>query len=172
MAEPITYLFVPELSRIAIHATSSVHPIDGEAAGVTGRVDVVVENGRPDLDSPVHASIELAVADLRSGNVAYDVELRRRVEVRRYPTITGELTAVAPTETDGRYVLTGELGFHGAVRTVSAEADVVLDGPDRLTATWEQTIDIRDFNLKPPRVLMLRVHPEVRIEVELVGERA
>jgi hypothetical protein len=33
------------------------------------------------------------------------------------------------------------------------------------------TFDIRDFGMDPPRILMLRVHPEVAVRVEIVAER-
>ena len=35
----------------------------------------------------------------------------------------------------------------------------------------ESTFDIRDFGMEPPRILMLRVEPEVDVRVEIVAER-
>jgi hypothetical protein len=32
------------------------------------------------------------------------------------------------------------------------------------------TFDIRDFGMEPPRILMLRVHPEVTVRIDLVAE--
>jgi hypothetical protein len=36
----------------------------------------------------------------------------------------------------------------------------------------EQVFDIRDFGIDPPRLLMLKADPEVRVRVRLVARRA
>ena len=33
------------------------------------------------------------------------------------------------------------------------------------------TFDIRDFGMEPPRILMLKVHPEVTVRVAIVATR-
>jgi hypothetical protein len=33
------------------------------------------------------------------------------------------------------------------------------------------TFDIRDFGMDPPRILMLKVQPEVSVRVEIVAEK-
>ena len=37
--------------------------------------------------------------------------------------------------------------------------------------TGQATFDVRDFGMEPPRILMLRVYPEVEVSVEIVAER-
>jgi hypothetical protein len=37
-------------------------------------------------------------------------------------------------------------------------------------ATGHSTFDVRDFGLEPPRILMFRVEPEVRVRVEIIAE--
>jgi polyisoprenoid-binding protein YceI len=172
VAGTVTFRLVPEESRVRIHANSNVHPIDGEATGIEGQVEVAVDgSGEVDLASPVKATVQLAVASLQSGNPAYDTEMRRRLEERRYPTISGQLTTAARADGDDTYRVSGNLTFHGATRTVTTPMTVSI-ADDQLVARWEQTIDIRDFNLKAPRILMFKVDPEVRVEVELIGRRA
>ena len=168
----VHYRLVPELSTVRVHATSNVHPIDGEASGLAGNVTFTLVGGEPDLAQPVAAEVTLAVHDLRSGNPAYDAEMRRRLQARRHPLITGRLTAAERLDADGRFRVTGDLSFHGATRQVTADIALDLAGTGRLVASWEQTIDIRDFDLKPPRILLFRVDPEVRVEVDLVADLA
>ena len=33
------------------------------------------------------------------------------------------------------------------------------------------TFDIRDFGMDPPKVLMLKVHPEVTVAIDVVAEK-
>jgi hypothetical protein len=35
----------------------------------------------------------------------------------------------------------------------------------------EQVFDVRAFNLEPPKILLLRVHPDVTVRVRVVAER-
>jgi hypothetical protein len=44
--------------------------------------------------------------------------------------------------------------------------------PDTIRLTGEETFDIRDFGMEPPRILLLRVEPEVRVRVDIIATRA
>ena len=35
----------------------------------------------------------------------------------------------------------------------------------------QSTFDIRDFGMEPPRILLLKVQPEVTVRVEIVAEK-
>jgi hypothetical protein len=51
---------------------------------------------------------------------------------------------------------------------MSGQATVSLnDG--RLRASGTLTIDVRDFGIKPPSLVLLRVHPEVEVTIDLVA---
>lgn len=164
MSQTVVFVVDPVASRMGFRATSSVHPIQGEARGIQGTIEVSLDDGRPDLSMPVVGSVVLEVADLVTGNIAYDTEIRRRIDWRAHPKIEGSVTSVE--HNDGRYTVTGELSFHGVKRQVTVDMDVnIRDG--LLVASWDQTVDIREFDLRPPRVLMLRVDPEIEVSVEI-----
>jgi hypothetical protein len=38
--------------------------------------------------------------------------------------------------------------------------------------TGEYVFDIRQFGMKPPSMLMIRVYPEIEVRVELYGTRS
>jgi polyisoprenoid-binding protein YceI len=109
---------------------------------------------------------------LRSGNPLQDRELLRRIDADRYRRITGDARKVQEADGDGRYLVSGDVSFHGATRTV--EGEVRVGAPDERTVVveGEQIFDIRDFNLKPPKVLMFRVEPEVKVRIQVTAERA
>ena len=166
------FRIIPERSRVFIEANSSVHPIHGEAAGLEGSIDVQFDGVGLDLSSPPEISVELPVERLKSGNRLEDGEMMRRIDARRFPRIRGVVRNMQPKGEDGQYVVTGDLTFHGVTHTLDGE--VTLSRPDDRTVVieGEREFDIRDFNVSPPKILMLKVHPEVRvrIRVEAVGE--
>ena len=67
--------------------------------------------------------------------------------------------------------MTGDLTFRGVTRI--CEDDVVITAVDDRTIglAGESTFDIRDFGMEPPRILMLRVHPDVKVRIELIAEQ-
>lgn len=155
-------------SCIWVDARSSLHPINTETRGVTGWFEASLKtDGSVDLDSPVAGTLTLAVEKLTSGNQLYDRELRRRIDARRYPSIEGTLTKVG-ADAPPQYVVTGDISFHGKTLTFEHAMDIELT-PDAVVLRGEDTFDIRNFGMKPPSMLMVRVYPEVHVKVELHG---
>lgn len=166
------FRIIPERSRVWLEASSSVHPIHGVASGLSGSIDVQFDGAGLDLSSSPEIKVELPVEQLKSGNRLEDAEMMRRIDARRYPTIRGVVKDMKSEGVDGRYAVTGDLSFHGVTQTVEGEVTVSRPDDGTLVIEGEQHFDIRDFNVSPPKILMLKVHPEVkvRIRVEAVDE--
>jgi polyisoprenoid-binding protein YceI len=166
------YTLDSDRSCIWVCGRSSLHPINTETRGITGWVEAAVRrDGSLDLDQAVRGKLELAVERLTSGNQLYDRELRRRIDARRYPTIEGRLTDIALAGAHPEYVVTGEVSFHGKTRTfIHGMRIEALD--DDLILTGEDVFDIREFGMKPPSMLMVRVYPEISVRVELHAVRS
>ncbi len=164
-----TFRIDPNRSRVWIEARSSMHPIQGEAEGLEGSIEAEVAEGRIDVTREPRIQIELPVEKLRSGKKLEDSEMLRRIDARRYPRITGETTELK--ENNGRYHIRGDLTFHGVTRQV--EGEVTISAPDErsLIIEGEQIFDIRDFGVEPPKILMFKVHPDVRVRVQVVARQ-
>lgn len=165
------YEVVPEGSRVWIEARSSLHPLSIEADGLQGWVELSFVDGVLDLSSPVDGRLRLDVDRLTSGRRVEDVELRRRLDARRHPTIEGVLAGIEPTETLHRYEVKGDLAFHGTTRSCMDEMwiEPVDEWLVRLDG-WAR-FDVRDFGIRPPRLLFVRFDPEVQVRVELLAHR-
>jgi polyisoprenoid-binding protein YceI len=162
------YRLLPERSRLAIEARSSVHPIRIETTGLEGYVEIALVDGRPDLATPPGGRVEIATERLRTGNVLYDGELARRLDPRRHPRVVGDVANVTVVGA-GAYHVRGTLALHGRTQVVEGEARVEKVGDDVIEIAGEMTIDMRDFGFDPPRLLMLRVHPEMRVRGRVVA---
>jgi polyisoprenoid-binding protein YceI len=162
----------PERSKLWIDATSSLHPIHTETDGLEGSFEAdLLDSGQLDPSSPPKADLQLAVRLLTSGNPFYDREIQRRTESRKFPTISGRLTSMQPTEEAGRYLVGGELTFRGTTRSVDGEMTLTAPDARSVQLDGQQTFDMRDFGMNPPRILTLRVHPEVTVRVAIVASR-
>ena len=161
---------VPQESRVWIHARSSLHPIDSESAGIEGHVDCeTLGGGRLNLNVRPTARIEMPLRALTSGNPLQDREMMRRIDARRYPAITGELTDMRSDDGDGVYAVTGDVTFHGVTRSCADQMKLSWASDEQLVLEGEHTFDIREFSLEPPKILMFRVHPDVTVRVRIVA---
>jgi polyisoprenoid-binding protein YceI len=163
-----TFRIDPGQSRVWIEARSSMHPIHGEASGLEGSIEASLADGLIDMAEGPKVQIQLPVTQLQSGRKLEDAEMMRRIDARRFPTIRGETTAFK--EDGGRYRVRGDLTFHGVTRQVEGEVTISADASS-LVIEGEQTFDIREFGVEPPKILMLRVHPDVRVRIKVVAEQ-
>jgi len=166
------YRILPDRSRVWIEARSNVHPIHSSTEGLEGYIDIDLDgDGRLAGDAKPEARLSLAVSRLQSGNRLEDRELQKRIDARRYPTIVGTLDQMVSSGIDGSYVVSGEITFRGVARP--HEDRMTLESLDegRIQLAGSSRFDIRDFGMEPPRVLMLRVEPEVDVRVEIVAEK-
>jgi hypothetical protein len=164
-----TYRIVPDRSAVSIAARSNVHPIHTQTTGLEG--ELRLELGGDGLNTTVDPSgwLELAVDLLRSGNLLQDRELKRRIDARRYPTIRGDIKGMAADGAPGRLIVTGDVTFRGVTKTHEGEVTMAADGRTvRFAGT--ATFDVRDFGMDPPKILMLRVEPEVEVSIDVLAE--
>ncbi len=161
---------VPDRSVALVEARSTVGPITFGVIGVTGSIEAETRGGIA-LDSPPSARLEIAVGDLRSGNSLYDAELLRRIDARRYPTVVLELSGCSRSGAPDRYRIDGTITFHGVSRPLQGTVVATLASSDRMVVSGEQVLDIRDFEIASPTVLMLRIYPDVRVQLQIEAER-
>jgi polyisoprenoid-binding protein YceI len=167
------YIFEAQRCCVWVNARSSVHPINTETRGLEGWVEAVVgDDGSLDLSAGVTGRLELTVDRLSSGNLLYDRELKRRIDAKKYPLISGQITHVQTGSSVGLYMVTGDLTFHGRTRTFEHEMTIAAADEGGISLTGDYVFDIREFNMKPPSMLMLKVYPEVGVRIELHGHVA
>ncbi len=153
-----------------IDARSSLHPIKSSTAGLEGFVELELREGsRLDLRVPSKGRLSLPVERLRSGNSLEDRELKRRIDARHYPTIDGELGEMHEVGGEGRLRVRGDVTFRGVTRTYEAEMQFRRVDERTVEFIGSSTFDVRDFGMEPPRILMLRVEPDVKVRVEIVA---
>lgn len=168
-ATATTFEVVPEQSAIMIRARSNVGTIEFGTTGLRGRLEAVLREGSLVAQSRVSGRFEVDIAELTSGNPLYDAELRRRVDARAYPVAVLELDDARPLSAD-RFEVGGRLTFHGASSALDGAVGVTVLGAQRLVVSGEKVIDIRDFQLAAPTMLMLRIYPDVRVFLHLEAE--
>lgn len=158
--------FDPERSRLTIDGRSSVHAITATAEGVVGWIELT-EDGLP-----VTGHLTVEVESLRTGNPLYDREIRNRLDAKTFPTFEAQLTTVrGGGPPDGPRPVTGGVSAHGVQNDLEGEITVQPEG-DGISVTGSEEVDFRQFGLKAPRLLTLKVDPIVTVSLDAVTHAA
>lgn len=173
---------LPDESAVLVEARSSVGRISFGTTSVAGQFRGVLVGDEIDVMEPVEASLVVPVASLTSGNQLYDAEIRSRLNARRYPTITAELRTAEVLGT-GRYAVTGNLMIRGTTRRHTGTIEIsvtnktplpeeqsgVSPGGVMAVASGSLIVDIRDFDIELPSVLMLHIYPDVTVSFRVTA---
>lgn len=165
MTEPTTYHILPAESQVTFLGESSVHPIEANVEPRGWFTAFVTPDGLGEGEAAGH--IEIPVAELSSGNPLIDRETKRRTNASKYPTITGDLTDVSSVE--GRQAdIEGRISFRGEDVDVEGRIELSEVKPGRVVLEGEGVFDVRWWGLEPPKLLMLKVYPELTVRIRLV----
>jgi len=154
------FVIDPGRSTVIIEARSSVGPIAWEVTSPVGAF-TLAQDGLDPTGAAGH--LELELARMSSGNRVYDAELLRRVDAHRFPRARLELSS-ATTAEDGLIQAVGTVEFHGVRRPLNGTLRLERAGGG-LLVTGQHVVDIRDFELPPPTMLMLKIYPDVHVHL-------
>jgi polyisoprenoid-binding protein YceI len=157
------YELQPDASLVHVFARSTLRPFTG-AGPISGYLDITLQDGRIDLDQPCRGELRLRVDELRGDVPHLDRELRNRMDSDRYPTVTAVLTEVRAGAAGG-YRMSGDLTLHGRTKHVSGDATLTFEPDGSVILRGTLHLDMRDFGLVPPRLLVLRVHPDIEVRL-------
>ena len=162
---------VPDRSAVMINARSSVGPITFGAIGVTGVIEATVGRSTRVL----RRRSRLLTSRSTSSNCApATASTTPNCCAGSTPDAIrpSASTCAACTElgSTGRYQLQGEVTFHGVSRPLDGTVSVAMPCEHTLVVRGEQVVDIRDFGVASPTVLMLRIYPDVVVGIQIEAE--
>jgi hypothetical protein len=73
------------------------------------------------------------------------------------------------TNDEGRYQVSGEVTFKGTTNTYTDQMLVSFPSDGLVRLQGSHRFDIRDFGLQPPKILTLRVDPDVTVTVAILA---
>jgi hypothetical protein len=165
----VRYVALPE-SWMTFEARSTLHTILGKTAALTGYAQVAWDaNGMLAAEPAPKMHVEFAAEALSSGNNMQDREMWKVVDSKRFPRVAADLRDLQPARVAGRYAAAGDVTLAGRTRRYDGEFAIVRNG-NRISIEGDLKVDIRDFGLKPPSLLLIKVDPVVNVHLHLVAE--
>jgi len=158
-------------STVQVGLRVNLHPSHIKANALSGYIECEVdEQGKPRLDQPYTAELTLPVDAIKSGSGLQDREMRRRFDVSKYPTIIATVTHGEALSGEGKYRAVAQLNMHGIKREISGDVQLNVDGTT-MTIDGQQVINVKDFGIDPPRLIILKVEHDVDLQVHIVAQR-
>jgi polyisoprenoid-binding protein YceI len=170
---PVRFRIDPAESRVWFDADARLHSFRGETQKVTGYF-TLRQNSSPQI---ADALVTIDAASLETGNRDRDADMRQDfLEVERFPTIEFRVVELltprsSANETGWDVVLQGKLTVHGTTRDVKVPTTVSLT-VERVTARGQIHLDMRDYNIRVPRLLMIPMKSEVLVGFEVAAHPA
>lgn len=81
----------------------------------------------------------------------------------------GRAEAVGSAAGGSTFVVEGEVTFRGVTRAYEGLVAIDVGPGGEINVRGAAVFDVRDFGMEPPRILMLRVHPEVTVSIDVVA---
>jgi len=153
---------VPDRSIVRVEARAPLHSTHASGHALSGTVTV----DPADVTGSLKMVVEVAIAQIRSGDRLLDGKSLDHVDVSRHPT--ARFAAERASGTAASLRVEGKLSWRGydVPLSVVARADV---GASEARGHASFELDMRRFGLRAPKLLFLKVQDVVRLEVEIVA---
>jgi polyisoprenoid-binding protein YceI len=167
---PVQFRLYAAESRVWFDADARLHTFRGTTQQLRG--DFTLRPGSP--PQLVDATVIIEAASLDTGNPERNADMRQDfLEVWRFPTIEfriSELLTPQPAAHPESWdlVLQGKLTVHGITRDVKVPTTVNL-AAEQITARGQTHLDMRDYNIRVPRLLLIPMKSEVLVGFEVVA---
>jgi YceI-like domain len=171
-AQTLRYTVSRAGSVLTFAAKSTLHSVSGKNTMLDGFIRAGIDEGGKLIFDPLPVMhLDFLVEQLRSGNTMLDQQMWKLIDSKRFPRITADLRTLAPTDSPFRFTGSGDITLAGRMKRYGGTIDFSVSGTD-LIFEGDLDVDIRDFGLTPPNLLIIRVDPIVKVHLHLVANLA
>jgi polyisoprenoid-binding protein YceI len=159
--------FRTESGLVVFTSSVPLHNFDGKSDHLVGRISL--------SDSTIDFYVDLAT--LETGIGKRDRDMRKTLETDEYPfaEFYGKLVSPfdAAADTAQPVKVVGDFSIHGVTRTIEVSGTLEPNG-QALTVTGTWLLNMGDYKIDPPSLLMMTVDKvqRIRIEAQLEPEAA
>ncbi|MDZ7773998.1 MAG: YceI family protein [Balneolaceae bacterium] len=151
--------FRTESGHVAFHSSVPLHAFTGTSETLNGRISLA--------DSTVDFYVDLIT--LETGIAKRDKDMRQTLETEEHPfaEFYGKLTTPVNLQAEGAQQVSAEGTFtiHGISREITVEGTLNRT-PEGLAVEASWTLNMTDYDIKPPGILFYRVSEEIEIELQ------
>jgi len=173
------YKILPGASQVRFNGSSPFDKFTGTTSQAEGFIEGDINAITKEPSTEVKAEVRVDAKSLDTGNEGRDKNMRKTLDVEKYPLITFRLSRASLIEKSSgagpsKYKVEGTLSIHGVDRPITVEVTSKMEA-SRITISGKMPLDITDYKIDPPKVPVLffvRMDKNVTVEFTLVAEAA
>ena len=157
--------FYAENGKAVFYSEVPLHNFSGTSNNLTGQIDLST--------GVVDFYIDLSTLD--TGNGKRDKDMRKTLKVDKYPfgEFFGKLTSNFDPESNEvqEVIVSGTFKIHGKEKEIEVNGSMQLND-ELLVIKADWILNLDDYEIKPPKLLILKVDEEQKIEIEINLKKA
>lgn len=171
-AQVQNYKIIPEQSMLSFEVSAQVHTVHGVSNDFSGTI-----SGDPKDITAAKITIRLDPKNFDTDNDKRDKVMREKsLEIEKYPFIEFESTSIQAVQKElaphrpAEATIQGTLKLHGIEKQIAVPVQILWD-ERQLTAEATLNINLDEFGIFRPKVLVFRLQEEVNAHFRIVAER-
>jgi hypothetical protein len=170
-ASATRYVLSAADSWLSFEARTTLHAVKGRTGVLAGFIDARFdEDGAIQMVPQPAMHVECAVEQLKSGNPMQDREMWKMIDSTRFPRIGADLLELRSNGSRGSYAASGNVTVAGRSRRYDGSVTIGF-ASEVVTVDGDLSVDIRDFGLRPPSLLLLKVDPIVKARLHMIAKK-
>ncbi len=154
-------VFYADDGKAVFYSKVPLHNYSGTSENLVGRINLE--------DLTVDFYIDLETLD--TGNGKRDRDMLKTLDTKQYPfgEFFGKLTTPfdADSSTEQEVTVEGVFKIHGREKEITVDGILQMVGENlQLHAEW--ILNLNDYDIKPPQLLILKVDEEQEIEIDII----
>jgi polyisoprenoid-binding protein YceI len=152
-------------SSVNFLVKSTLHDIHGTVGTIDGKLTL------PDGGLAATGETEVSVHSLATGNRSMDRNMYAMFEAKAFPVVTLKIISIdlsgVREGADRQVVIRGLLTIHGVSREISIPAKAGRDH-GRYVCEGSFSVSLKDYEMRPPRMLFLKVADQVLVHFSVI----
>jgi polyisoprenoid-binding protein YceI len=163
VAQKLPLIVDASISYVKYTGFHILHNWSGQSNNIFGTI--YIDETRPS-ESEVNISIPIFSFDSQNGN--RDSNMLFFTDEDKYPNVSFSSTTISHVD-NSNYNVTGVLNFHGIKTDISVFVTVNIDS-DSTEFKSNFSVNLIDFNIKRPKLLLSPIKESIEIELYIKGK--
>jgi polyisoprenoid-binding protein YceI len=165
---------VPSKSSVTFTISTTFNEIEGKAKTFKGSLNI--PDAAKDLATGTSASIVIDAKSMETGNKGRDKDMHKDVlESEKHPEIKIAIKKITADPALYTYKVSADVTMHGVTKTVDFKTSALsftgADGKLSLSISGKVKINMTDWGMTPPSIVVNKVSPEVVIGWSLIAQQ-
>jgi polyisoprenoid-binding protein YceI len=169
-----TFEVVPSKSSVTFTISTTFNEIEGKAKTFKGSLNI--PDAAKDLATGTTATIIVDAKSMETGNKGRDKDMHKDViESEKYSEIKIAIKKITADSALYTFKVSADITMHGITKTVDFKTSALsfagADGKLALSISGKVKINISDWGMTPPNIVVNKVSPEIVVGWSLIAQQ-